>query len=64
MSRDNILLVLIIWFVCMFIGLWMRAQERDELTLGDLVFAICFGPLYMISGFHSWDATIWKRGKK
>ena len=63
MSREDAIIVLIIWFLSMFIGLWMRSQSRDELTLGDLVFAICFGPLYMISGFNSWDTLIWKRRK-
>lgn len=55
---------IVVWTVSMFVGLWMRAQRRDELTLGDFFWALFFGPIFMLSGFDSWDVPIWKRRSK
>lgn len=55
--------IIFAWILCMAIGLWMRAQLRDQLTVGDLVFALLFGPIYTLWGFADWDAPIWKRKK-
>lgn len=51
------------WLFFVPLSCWVRSQNRDEITLGDLFWAIVGGPIYFGCQLDSWDVAIWRRYK-